>query len=114
MGGLKIGRELSWKSVRDCSSWSGLCGSISTAKNSLFFSPLLPRSRAVDYCLGQLLFRWTASPYNTRIELLLLLADLIVLFLAVQAFRTLEDWRGFVWFGMFFGFPGHLFAILNT
>jgi O-antigen ligase len=46
-------------------------------------------------------------------ELLLLLADLIVLFLAVQAFRTLEDWRGFVWFGMFFGFLVSLFAILQ-
>src|SRR6266403_2277374 len=63
--------------------------------------------------LGQLIFRWTASPYNTRLELLLLLADLIVLFLAVQAFRTLEDWRGFVWFGMFFGFLVSLFAILQ-
>jgi O-antigen ligase len=45
--------------------------------------------------------------------LLLLLADLIILFLAVQAFRTLEDWRGFVWFGMFFGFLVSLFAILQ-
>jgi O-antigen ligase len=46
-------------------------------------------------------------------ELLLLLSDLIVLFVAVQAFRTLEDWRGFVWFGMFFGFLVSLFAILQ-
>jgi O-antigen ligase len=46
-------------------------------------------------------------------ELLLLLADLIVLFLAVQGFRTLEDWRGFVWFGMGFGFLVSLFAILQ-
>jgi len=77
------------------------------------FSPLLPPLAALSILvLGQLLFRWTASPYNTRMELLLLLADLIVLFLAVQAFRTLEDWRGFVWFGMFFGFLVSLFAIL--
>jgi len=46
-------------------------------------------------------------------ELLLLLADLIVLFLAVQAFRTLEDWRGFVWFGMGFGFLVSIFGILQ-
>src|ERR1700694_4123321 len=74
-------------------------------KEQPFLSPLLPPLAALSLIvLGQLLFRWTASPYNTRIELLLLLADLVVLFLAVQAFRTLEDRRGFVWFGMFFGF----------
>ena len=78
------------------------------------FSPLLPPLAALSIIvLGQLFFRWTASPYNTRMELLLLLADLIVLFLAVQAFRTLEDWRGFVWFGMGFGFLVSLFAILQ-
>src|SRR5437016_9490764 len=46
-------------------------------------------------------------------ELLLLVSDLIVLCVAVQASRTLEDWRGFVWFGMFFGFLVSLFAILQ-
>src|SRR6266852_8293631 len=77
-------------------------------------SPLLPPLAALSLVvLGQWFFRWTASPYNTRMELLLLLADLIVLFLAVQAFRTLEDWRDFVWFGMFFGFLVSLFAILQ-
>jgi O-antigen ligase len=77
-------------------------------------SPLLPPLATLSLIvLGQLFFRWTASPYNTRMELLLLLADLIVLFLAVQAFRTLEDWRGFVWFGMFLGFLVSLFAILQ-
>jgi O-antigen ligase len=77
-------------------------------------SPLLPPLAALSFIvLGQWFFRWTASPYDTRIELLLLLADLIVLFLAVQAFRTLEDWRGFVWFGMGFGFLVSLFAILQ-
>ena len=77
-------------------------------------SPLLPPLAALSIIvLGQWFFHWTASPYNTRIELLLLLADLMVLFLAVQAFRTLEDWRGFVWFGMGFGFLVSLFAILQ-
>jgi len=77
-------------------------------------SPLLPPLAALSIIvLGQWFFHWTASPYNTRIELLLLLADLIVFFLAVQAFRTLEDWRGFVWFGMGFGFLVSLFAILQ-
>jgi O-antigen ligase len=77
-------------------------------------SPLLPPLAALSLIvLGQWFFRWTASSYSTRIELLLLLADLIVLFLAVQAFRTLEDWRGFVWFGMGFGFLVSIFAILQ-
>ncbi len=79
-----------------------------------FFSPLLlPLAGLSLIVLAQWFFRWTASTYNTRIELLLLLADLIVLFLAVQAFRTLEDWRGFVWFGMGFGFLVSIFAILQ-
>jgi O-antigen ligase len=79
-----------------------------------FFSPLLlPLAALSLVVLAQWFFRWTASPYNTRIELLLLLAYLIVLFLAVQAFRTLEDWRGFVWFGMGFGFLVSIFAILQ-
>jgi O-antigen ligase len=83
-------------------------------EEKLVLSPLLPPLAALSLIvLGQWFFRWTASPYNTRIELLLLLADLIVLFLAVQAFRTLEDWRGFVWFGMGFGFLVSVFAILQ-
>lgn len=83
-------------------------------EEQIVFSPLLPplASFTLIVC-GQWFFRGTASPYSTRVELLLLLSDLIVLFVAVQAFRTLEDWRGFVWFGMFFGFLVSLFAILQ-
>jgi len=83
-------------------------------EEQLSFSPLLPPFVAFLLIVcGQFVFRGTASPYHTRIELLLLLADLIVLFLAVQAFRTLEDWRGFVWFGMVFGFLVSIFGILQ-
>ena len=46
-------------------------------------------------------------------EFQLLLADILILFLAAQAFRTLDDWRGFVWFGMSFGFVVALFGILQ-
>src|SRR6059058_209689 len=63
--------------------------------------------------LGQWFFRASASPYNTRIELSLLLASLIFLFLCVQAFRTLHDWRSFVWFGMGLGFVVSVFGILQ-
>src|ERR1700746_1064309 len=78
-------------------------------------SPLLPPLVAFALVVaGQWFFRATASVYSTRIEFLLLCADLVVFFLAVQAFRTLEDWRGFVWFGMIFGFLVSLFAILQN
>jgi O-antigen ligase len=80
----------------------------------IVISPLLSPFAAFSLIvLGQWLFRTTASAYHTRIELLLLLASLILLFLAVQAFRTLEDWRGFVWFGMSLGFLVSVFGILQ-
>jgi O-antigen ligase len=83
-------------------------------EEQVVFSPVLvPLAALATLVLGQLLFHRTASPYNTRIELMLFLADLIILFLAVQAFRTLEDWRGFVWFGMGFGFLVSVFGILQ-
>src|SRR5260370_16497152 len=74
-----------------------------TKDEQIVFSPLLPPLAALSLIvLGQWLFHGTASSYSTRIELLLLLSDLILLFLAVQALRTLQDWRGFIWFGMLF------------
>jgi O-antigen ligase len=80
----------------------------------IVISPLLAPLAAFSLiALGQWFFRTTASAYKTRIELLLLLASLILLFLAVQAFRTLEDWRGFVWFGMSLGFLVSVFGILQ-
>jgi O-antigen ligase len=77
-------------------------------------SPLLvPLTAFALVVFGQWYFHGTVSPYITRMELLLVLADLIVFFLAVQAFQTLEDWRGFVWFGMGFGFLVSVFGILQ-
>jgi O-antigen ligase len=77
-------------------------------------SPLLPPLVALSLVvLGQLVFHRTASPYNTRMELQLFLAYLIVLFVAVQAYRTLEDWRGYIWFVMVFGFLVAIFGILQ-
>lgn len=78
-------------------------------------SPLLPPlALFLLVVLGQWFFHATASLYNTSIELLLLLASLIFLFLCVQVFHTLQDWRGFVWFGMGFGFVVSVFAILQN
>src|SRR5256885_3456735 len=57
-------------------------------------------------CVGafQWFFRRTEAPHETRVQLLLLLADLVFIFLAAQAFRTLQDWREFFWFALLFGF----------
>ncbi len=83
-------------------------------KEKPVFSPLLPRLAVFSLIvLGQWFFHATVSPYSTRIELLLLLAYLLLLFLAVQAFRSLGDWRVFVWFGMGLGFVVSVFAILQ-
>jgi O-antigen ligase len=84
------------------------------AKSQPVSSPLLPPLAAFFLVvLGQLFFHATVSPFHTRTELLLLLACLILLFLAVQVFRTLQDWRGFVWFGMGLAFAASVFGILQ-
>jgi O-antigen ligase len=85
-----------------------------TRQEQIVSSPLLSPLAAFSLIVcGQWFFHATASTYATRMELLLLVSDLILLFLAVQAFRTLQDWRGFVWFGMFFGFLISIFGILQ-
>src|SRR5690349_2262182 len=80
----------------------------------IVLSPLVPPLLAL--CLvavAQIVFRGTISPYHTRFELELVITYTILLFLASQAFRTADDWRGFVWFAMFFGFLVSIFAILQ-
>jgi O-antigen ligase len=85
-----------------------------TEEHQLVVSPLLlPLVALLLIALGQWVFHRTASSYSTRMELQLLLADILLLFLAAQAFRTLEDWRSFVWFVMSFGFFVSLFGILQ-
>jgi O-antigen ligase len=85
-----------------------------TEEQQLVVSPLLLPLVALSLVvLGQWLFHRTASSYSTRMEFQLLLADILLLFLTSQAFRTLEDWRGFVWFVMSFGFFVALFGILQ-
>src|SRR6266436_2280487 len=85
-----------------------------TREESVYISPLLPPLLALIFlALGQFLLRGTASPYDTRIELQLLTALTLLLFLATQAFRTTDDWRFFVWFIMSFGFLVAVFGILQ-
>jgi len=85
-----------------------------TQEHQLFISPLLlPLVSLLLIALGQWIFHGTASSYETRMELQLLLADILLLFLASQVFRTLEDWRGFIWFVMSLGFLVAIFGILQ-
>lgn len=51
--------------------------------------------------------------FLTKIEILKLSALGILFFLALQAFKTLEDWRGFVWFLLALGFVVSVFGILQ-
>ncbi len=89
-------------------------GGVEDWAEQIVLSPLFPPLAIFSIIVFvQWLFRRTASSYSTRMELLLLLSDVILLFLAAQAFRTLHDWRGFVWFGMFFGFLVCIFGILQ-
>ncbi len=57
--------------------------------------------------------RTTASPFETRVQFQLLLADAVMIFLAAQAFRTVQDWRTFFWFVMLFAFLLSGFGILQ-
>lgn len=85
-----------------------------TDEEQLIVSPLIPPLAVFTVLIFfQLLFRHTASLYGTRVDLQLLLADLILLFLASQTFRTIEHWRTFVWFVMIFGFVVAIFGILQ-
>ncbi len=85
-----------------------------TRELQLIVSPLLLPLFALSLLvLGQWAFHGTASSYDTRMELQLLLADILIVFLAGQAFRTIDDWRGFVWFAMSFGFLVTIFGILQ-
>jgi O-antigen ligase len=85
-----------------------------TQEHQLILSRLLfPLVSLLLLALGQWLLHRTASSYDTRMEIQLLLADILLLFLAAQSFRTIEDWRGFVWFVMSFGFLVVIFGILQ-
>ncbi len=85
-----------------------------TRELQLIISPLLlPLLFLLMLVLGQWVFHGTASSYNTRMEFQLLLAYILVVFLACQVFRSVDEWRGFVWFVMSFGFLVAIFGILQ-
>ena len=83
-------------------------------QQEIAISPLLlPLLALAVVVVVQLIFHRTVSQYHTRTELQLLLAYILVLFLAAQAFRTVPEWRTLVWFLMSFGFLVAIFGILQ-
>jgi O-antigen ligase len=80
----------------------------------IIVTPLLPPLILLAVvALAQLLLHATASAYDTLMDLNLLAAYAILLFLAAQAFRTSNDWRSLIWFLMIFGFVVAVFGILQ-
>jgi O-antigen ligase len=77
---------------------------------SPFFLPLSAFALLVGV---QLVFHGTASRYDTRVELQLLIAYLIVIHLMNQVFQRSSQWRKFVWFLMSLAFFVSLFGILQ-
>src|ERR1700686_1582355 len=85
-----------------------------TREEDVVISPILPPLLALSLvALAQILFRGTVSVYASRVELQLLVAITLLLFVAAQAFRTRDDWRFFVWFVMSFGFVVAILGILQ-
>src|SRR3989441_9370443 len=76
--------------------------------------PLLgPLAAFAAVVLVQFVFRATAYRYASKVDFLRLMAYLILVFLAAQAYRTLDDLRGFVWFLLVLGFAVSVFGILQ-
>jgi len=63
--------------------------------------------------LIQYLARLSVYPYLTKIELLKLAAYVLLFFLTLQAFRTRQEWQGFVWFLLVLGFVLSVFGIIQ-
>lgn len=55
----------------------------------------------------------SAYEFATRIEWLKGSALIVAVFVAVQSFRTVKDWRGFVWFLLALGFFASLLGIVQ-
>jgi O-antigen ligase len=80
----------------------------------IYISPLIfPLTAFALVVAGQIALHATASRYETRVELQLLVAYLILLHLMTQAFQRSEHWRGLVWFLMTLGFLVSMFGILQ-
>lgn len=74
---------------------------------------LAPLAGLWAFAVGQYLTGLTAMRFLTKIEILKFSALLMLSFLAVQVYQTLEHWRGFVWFLLTLGFLVSVLGILQ-
>jgi O-antigen ligase len=83
-------------------------------QEAITISPLLPPLLAFAFvAIIQLIFHRTASVYDTRMQLQLLITYIILLFLLPQAYYRMSHWRGMLWFLMSLGFFVSVFGILQ-
>jgi O-antigen ligase len=83
-------------------------------QDQIVLSPLLfPLLAFGLVALTQLLFRTTASAYDTRMQLQLLLVYAILLLLLPHAFYRMNHWRTLLWFLMTLNFAISVFGILQ-
>src|SRR5262244_2743572 len=68
-------------------------------RSSVFVTPLLPPLIALlSVSFAQWVFHLSLLPFATRREFQLLLADVLLLYVAAQTIRKLEEWKEFIWF----------------
>ncbi len=74
---------------------------------------LAPLGGLLALALAQWAAGWTVYAYDTKLEALRLAAELILLFLTAQAFRTPREWRSLVWFLLSLAFAVSVFGIIQ-
>jgi len=80
----------------------------------VIISPLLfPLVGFALVTVAQLVLHTTASAYHTRVELQLLTAYIVLLFVMMQLYCRPSHWRGFIWFLMGLSFFVSIFGILQ-
>jgi O-antigen ligase len=65
------------------------------------------------FAFVQYAFGLSVYPYLTKVELLKWGAYVVLFFLTTESFRTMDQWKRFVWFLVIFGFAVSLFAIIQ-
>jgi len=80
----------------------------------VIISPLLfPLVGFALVTVAQLVLHTTASAYHTRVELQLLTAYIVLVFVMMQLYCRPSHWRGFIWFLMGLSFFVSIFGILQ-
>jgi O-antigen ligase len=108
--------------------WSAFILEIGAASLFLLWGLLTLRKRRVEigrnwlylplltlggFALLQRLAGLSVYPYATKIELLKAVTYLLLFFLAVESFQTIEEWKSFVWFLVTLGSFVSLLAIVQ-